>query len=584
MIRFTRRFLFIAFLVCSLLGACAAACAEEAAVAEKRLADCVRFLASDELEGRGVDTKGLDRAADYIATQLAQSGLKTNLFAGTPHQRFSVTRAVKMGPNNRLALVGPSKDPAKPERIELKPGEDFNPLAVGGSGTFDLPLVFAGYGITGKGERYDDYAGIDVAGKAVLVLRNEPRQEDPKSVFAGTSSSEHATITRKLANAQEHKAAAVIVCTDGLGARKAVAAVHKKWQTALDRLAEEHAGLKKVQNPSIEQIEAQRKRIEELTHQVATLSDAVRKAQDEVLPFEGVGRDNAGRNLPVLHCRRSVLDRVVKSAAGTDLAALEHQIDAGPSPQSRVVAGWRAVGQTDVERTQSEVKNVVATLEGEGPLADETVVVGAHYDHLGYGRAGPQARDPKSVFNGADDNASGVAVTIEVARQLAQRKEKLRRRVVFAAFAAEEIGLYGSNFYVSSPPFPLEKTVAMVNLDMVGRLRDDKLTVFGSVTAARFGQLLDEMNPRHGFNLTKSEVMVGGSDHLPFQRRKVPAVHFFTGLHEDRHRTSDDWEKLNVPGMRRISAMVTELVVGLANGPQRPEYVTPASPSRPPSR
>ena len=198
------------------------------------------------MEGRGVGTKGLDRAAEFIAAQFSQSGLKANLFAGSPYQKFAVTMSVKLGANNRLALVGPSSDPAKPQRIDLKPGEDFNPLALGGSGTFDLPLVFAGYGITGPSEHYDDYAGLDAGGKAVVILRHQPQQGDPKSVFGGTSPSQHAAFARKVANAADHKASAVVFVSDGFDIQKNVADAHKRWQDALDRLAQQHAAFKKA--------------------------------------------------------------------------------------------------------------------------------------------------------------------------------------------------------------------------------------------------------------------------------------------------------------------------------------------------
>ena len=559
---------------------CPAAKPDDAAVVEKRLADCVRALTADEMEGRGAGTKGLDRAAEFIAAQFTQSGLKSDLLAGSPYQKFNATMAVKLGPNNRLAFVGPSKEPGKPERIEMKPGEDYNPLAIGGTGTFDVPLAFAGYGITGGEERYDDYAGLDAAAKAVVILRHEPQQADPKSVFGGTSPSQHAAFVRKVANAAGHKAAAVVFVSDEFDIQKSVADAHKRWQDALDRLSQAHAALKKTENPSLEQIESQRKKIDDLVRQVTLAGDRVRALQDPVLPFDGAGRHRAGPNLPVVYCRRSVVNRVFKAAGGTDLAAVERQIDSGPSPESRPLDGWRAIGQVDLERTQVELKNVVAVCQAQGPAADETIVVGAHYDHLGYGRSAGQPPDPKSIRPGADDNASGVAVMIEVGRSLGQRKEKLGRRVALVAFAGEEIGLVGSQFYVNQAPFPVEKTVAMINLDMVGRLRDEKLTVGGSGSATEFSPLLDDLNRQCGFKLTKSPAGFGPSDQLPFYGRQVPVMHFFTGLHEDYHKTTDRSEKLNLAGMRRIAGMVTDVVVALANAPQRPKYVAPAPPFR----
>jgi hypothetical protein len=557
------------------------ALADEPAAIEKRLADWARYLASDALEGRGVGTKGLEQAADYIAAQFGQSGLKTAVLAGTPFQKFTLAIELKRGPNNRLTFEGPATGPAKPERIELKLDADYNPLAIGGSGKLDLPLVLVGYGISGKEEKYDDYAGIDVAGKAVVILRHEPQQGDPKSVFNGVQPSVHAPFARKVANARDHKAAAVVFCSDDFDVHRSVAEARKKWQEALDKLAEEYAGFKKVANPSFEQIESQRKRIDDLSRQVTAASERIRAEFDPVLPFEAGGRDPAGPPIPIIYCRRSLVDKMTRAALRTELAAIERQIDAELKPRSAELKGWRVSGEVQVERTVTEVRNVVAVLEGEGPLADETVVIGAHYDHIGF-RAPESPGGAKVILNGADDNASGVAVTLEVARQLAQRKAGPRRRLVFIAFTAEERGLLGSKHYVDHPPFPLQKTVAMFNLDMVGRLRDNKLTIGGSGSSPGFEKLLDTAAPRCALQLTKHPAGHGPSDQLPFYNQKMPVMHFFTGLHPDYHKPSDDFEKLNVEGMRRIAGMVTEVVAAVAGDAKRPEYV-PLPPPKPPA-
>jgi len=546
---------------------------EETAAVEQRLADWARYLASDELEGRGVETKGLDLAAKYIAAEFTEAGLKTDLFEGAPFQPFRVTTSAKLGKNNRLVLVGPPQEDGQPERIELKVREDFCPLAMSGSGQVDLPLVFVGYGITGKEEAYDDYAGIDAAGKAVVILRHEPQQDDPESVFNGTRSSPHAPFRSKVSNAFEHDVAAAVFCTDGFEIHRNVARARKRWQEALDRLAEAHAKFKEVKDPSLQEIESQRQEVEKLSEQVASLGEKLQAAYDPVLPMTAGGSRGQGRDFPVIHCRRSVVDRVVKAALGTDLAALERQIDEGLTPQSRPLTGWRITGQVEVERTEAEVKNVVAVLEGEGPLAEEVLVLGAHYDHLGWGGRGSRAGKQKEIHNGADDNASGVAVLIEVARRLAHRPQPLRRSVVFIAFTAEESGLLGSSHYVHHPPFAKDKTIAMLNVDMVGRLRDDKLIVSGTGTAKRFSELVDRLNERHGFQLTKKPGGYGPSDHTSFYSQQIPVMHFFTGTHEQYHRPTDDFDTLNVPGMRRIAALVTDVAVALADAEKRPEYV-----------
>ncbi|HUT89584.1 MAG TPA: M20/M25/M40 family metallo-hydrolase [Thermoguttaceae bacterium] len=557
---------------------------EKTAAIEQRLAEAARHLASEELEGRGVGTKGLDLAAEYIAGRFAEFGLTTELLDGTPFQVFQTPTSSKLGNANKLALVGqPAEEGKEPVRVELKLGEDFTPLAMSGSGHFDLPLVFVGYGITAKEENYDDYAGVVVAGKAVLILRHEPQQADPESVFSGTEDSEHAPFRRKVSNAFEHEAKAVVFCSDEYDIRRNVSKAHKEWQAALDRLAEEHADFKKTESPTPEQIEEQHDRIEELLDDVEKCEEKLQRAYDPLLPFTAGGRDAGGRDFPIAFCRRAPLNRVLDAALGTDLSAVERGIDEGPTPRSAPLPGWRVVGEVNVERKETEVKNVLAALEGEGPLAEETLVIGAHYDHLGGRASGASGSDGGEIYHGADDNASGVAVLLEVARTLAERDEKLRRRVLFIAFTAEERGLLGSNHYLRNPLFPIQKTIAMLNLDMVGRLRDDKLTVGGSGTATRFDGMLDELNQSRGFQLNKTPSGFGPSDHSAFYGKKVPVIHFFTGMHGDLHRTSDDFEKLNVPGMRRVGELVAEIAVSLANAEKRPEYLSTGPRQVPPS-
>ena len=553
--------------------------ADETSAIEKRLADSARYLSSDELEGRGTETKGLELAAQHIAEAFRQAGLRTDLFDGRPFQEFQLTTSAKVGKNNRVSLVGPAApDGGEPQRIELKLDEDFMPLPMSGSGSFDLPLVFVGYGITAKDVGYDDYEGVDVTGKAVVILRHEPQQADPHSVFDGTKNSAHAPFTRKVSNAFEHGAAAVVFCTDEFEIQKRVTQAYDKWRQALDRLAEAHAELEQTKAETIEEIEVQRGRFDELIRQVEKWSDRIQAENDPVLAFSRGGPGGEGRDFPVIHCRRAVLDGAVQTALGTDLATLEEQIDHGFAPKSGPLVGWRLTGEVQIERHRAEVDNVVGVLEAEGPLAEETLVIGAHYDHLGFGEPGSLAHGNKAIHNGADDNASGVAVLIEIARQLAARGERLPRRVVFVAFAGEERGLLGSGYYVRNPVAPIEQTIAMINLDMVGRLSGDKLIVSGSGTAPSFDGLLDRLAEEQGFNLTKKPSGFGPSDHSSFYSKKIPVMHFMTGTHKDYHRPSDDFEKLNIPGMRRIGAMIVDVAEVLAGAEQRPVYIAVARP------
>ncbi|MDX2120803.1 MAG: M28 family peptidase [Gemmatimonadota bacterium] len=210
-------------------------------------------------------------------------------------------------------------------------------------------------------------------------------------------------------------------------------------------------------------------------------------------------------------------------------------------------------------------KNVIGVLPGRDPsLRNEIVVVGAHYDHLGPGNFG--ALDPDSagrIHNGADDNASGASALIHIARKLASAPPA--RTVVFLAFSGEEEGLLGSDYYVKNPGFSLARTYAMVNMDMVGRLRDNRLLVYGTATAQEFPALLDSLNTHARFDLRGSGDGWGRSDQSSFYGAGKPVLHLFTDLHEDYHRTTDDWEKINPDGLAQVADFTTEIVRTLAD-------------------
>ena len=209
--------------------------------------------------------------------------------------------------------------------------------------------------------------------------------------------------------------------------------------------------------------------------------------------------------------------------------------------------------------------NVIGLLPGRDPaLRNEAVIVGAHYDHLGLGGFG--SLDPDSsgkVHNGADDNASGAAMLIQIAARLASAPPA--RTVVFIAFSGEELGLLGSSYYVKQPIYPLATTLAMINLDMVGRLRQKRLIVYGSQTAKEFPALLDSLNLPAGLDLKAQGDGYGPSDQSSFYAAGRPVLHFFTDLHEDYHRTTDDWQKINVQGFDEVTGFVTGVVTALAN-------------------
>jgi hypothetical protein len=230
---------------------------------------------------------------------------------------------------------------------------------------------------------------------------------------------------------------------------------------------------------------------------------------------------------------------------------------------------------------EAAVKNVVAMIPGQGTLAGQIVVLGAHYDHLGLGGSG--SLDPDSVdvvHNGADDNASGTAALLETARILNGRSAPEQRTVVFVAFTAEELGLLGSDYYVKNPAHPIDSTFAMINFDMVGRLREDKVVAIGTGSAPELPQLLDSVNTAYGLVVTPLDDPWGRSDHSSFYAGGVPVIHFFTDNHEDYHRTTDDWNTIDVAGIERISLYAADFAWALATRTAPLTYVDVPQPQQ----
>ncbi len=370
----------------------------------------IKFLSSDELQGRGNGSTGLERAADYIAMQFRAAGLEPGGDDRTYFQKFELVSGLTVGSSNTVTLSGPLASKT------LRLGSDYEPLSIispsaqgPAEQSVSAPLVFVGYGISAPSYNYDDYAGLDVSGKVVLVLRHEPQENDERSVFQGRTHSEHATFVRKAQVARSHGARAILLVEDP---RHADRTDFSRW----------------LREPQAEEY-----------------------------------------GLPLLHIPRASVQEVVGSQI--DLDEIMRGIDADLKPRSRELRGVSVTYTQTLTKNRHIVRNVIGILRGSDPArARESVVLGAHYDHLGLsGRFSLSEGSTGQVHNGADDNASGTAAIIEIAKLAVTKGTKLPRSLVFVAFAGEELGLLGSSHYVSHPALPLEQTVAMINLDMVGR-------------------------------------------------------------------------------------------------------------------
>lgn len=502
-----------------LLGTVTTARSQEAEPALARLQTDVSFLADDAQEGRDPGSAGIERAAQYIAKVFKEAGLSPAPGLDDYYQPFTITGSARLGRSQNLAATGDDG-----ETIEGRLRRDFMPLSIGGAGTFEsLPIAFVGYGITTPDDAeftYDDYAGIDVDGKVVILLRRAPKYDVPGSPFApdGARPVDVATFRHKAINAFRHGARAVLMVNDEAG---------------------------------------------------------LQGEEDELLLFTSAGTERY-TTIPFVMARRAFVDQILKAADAPSLAELEAAINADdqPKPASRLLDGVALTASIDVEQPTIVAKNVIGVLEGSGPLADETVVIGAHYDHLGKGGAGSLAPFSRDIHNGADDNASGTSMMLEMVRRLAARPDPLPRRVVFMAFSAEERGLLGSRFYVEDQPLvPLDQTVFMFNFDMVGRLSESSdLTVFGVDSTPGLRDLVMAIGSSHGFNIRPNAQVAGNSDHAPFHQRGIPVAFLFTGTHRDYHRPSDTAEKINYEGMARIADYAELLVLDLARRPERPAF------------
>ena len=477
----------------------------------RRLRTDTTYLASDDLEGRGARTSGLDLAAQYIALEYEKAALDTSHYNNTPFQQFRLYSRGTEGAVQSLRFI------ADGDETTLELQENYTSILAAKTGRFDTGVVFVGFGITAPEADYDDYANMDVQGKCVVVLRHAPSKfsgEDTKDL------QQHLYIRTKINNAKKHGAIAVIFCSDF----SEIARTHKI------------AGNDRIDEP--------------------------------LLKVELTSPSKDGT--PTVHCHRSYV-RAFLAKADLDLDAVEQQITKTNKPASQLLAKLSVQGSVARIRQGQKLKNVVGLLPGKGPLAEKTIVLGAHYDHLGKGGWGSLSTGANnSIHNGADDNASGTSILLEVARQLAARNTPLKRNVLFLAFSGEELGLIGSKRYVHDPLIPIKDTVAMLNLDMVGRLRKQKLTVYGTGTSLVWPELLRANSAPNKLEISPRQGGYGPSDHASFYEKGIPVLHFFTGFHPQYHRPSDDIDLLNFAGMQQITSMVVGIIQDVADAPERP--------------
>jgi hypothetical protein len=488
------------------------AAADGPAISPDNLRAHLQFLSSDEMRGRANGSPELDRAADYIAKQFEQAGLKPGGADGW-FQPFELVAGLTVGDGNQLSLS------ARGRTATFALGASYYPLAAQSAGMTRLDaldVVFAGYGVSAPDVNYDDYAGLDVQGKAVLIFSHEPQETRANSRLNGARPLPQTTVEAKASAASRRGARMLVVVGDP-------------------------------------------------TH--------VGDQADYALFGRDPDADDAA--IPVLRIRRKEAQGIVDLFA---LDTRARRIDDDLMPRSGPLAGAKISYTENLAKNRRTVRNVVGVLPGsDAARSEQAIVIGAHYDHVGVG--GHLSVSPERVgqiHNGADDNASGTSAIIEMARVAAADRSRFPRTLVFVAFAGEERGLLGSAHYTTVPPIAIGDTWAMLNLDMVGRSQGSVDVSGLDVSPSMEADLKAASKSVASLEIRREGPGAGRSDDSSFLDRRVPAINFFTGFHGDYHRPSDDWERVDLPGTSQVATLALELAAQLAARATRPEFVQTA--------
>ncbi|HEV8137410.1 MAG TPA: M20/M25/M40 family metallo-hydrolase [Pyrinomonadaceae bacterium] len=518
---------YITILLALLLAAVGVLAQQPAAQLEPsvaRLHQHISYLASDALDGRRTGTQGANDAAHYLAGEFARLGLRPAIQKAGASRRLSVAMSQYLQPFPYVAGVtlGPANALSLGDK-KFNVGQDWMPVGFSSSSHVEnTPIAFVGYGITASELHYDDYADKRISGRIALALAGTPDGDNPHGQYARYEGVRWKAIAARNAGA------------------KALLIVTRDANLKDDRLAQ-------------------------LTYD--------NSAGDAGLPVAVVSQDLIGG--------KAIFD-------GFESAAKKRQYMFDENSKVSLTI--------DLSRKEVQAYNVVGILEGSDRLLkNETIIVGAHYDHLGRGGEGSLAPRSGEIHHGADDNASGTAGVLELARLFTSQRAKPKRTIVFMCFSGEEEGLLGSSYYVNHPVVPLASTVAMINMDMIGRMKARKLIIGGVGTAKEWRDLIGSGNmtqavkitstsdtaaPAGTFDLTLQEDGYGPSDHSSFYSKQIPVLFFWTGTHNDYHKPSDTFDKINYEDEVRVLSLVARIVRDLDNAEKRLTYSVAKSDSQ----
>lgn len=471
--------------------------ARKTEVTVKELQSEIKYLSSDELKGRMTGSEGDSLAAEYIKKELSAYGLIP--LSGDGLERFKVTDKMIYGKDNLLSLNGTSYSAEK----------DFAPLAISENSSLKAEVAFAGYGfsINNDSVKWDDYKGLDVKNKWVMILRADPEPDNINSKYATFSGDRN-----KAMLARDMGAAGVLLVSGQ-------------------------------------------------TFDNSDNIDPLRKGDFSV-------------GIPVFRIKRNVADAILAKSK-QPINDLEKKLNTDRKPSS-FFTETTVDGKSEIIQTMAGTRNIVMLLPGEDvKLKDEYIIFGGHFDHLGMGGPGSSSRavDTIGVHHGADDNASGVALMMELAGKFAGTKNSHKRSLIFMAFAGEEEGLLGSKYFTENSGMDLSKVDLMVNFDMVGRLKETKYLQIGGVgTAGGLQEQAVALADTNILKLTFTEEGSGPSDHSAFYSKNIPVLYFTSGAHDDYHKPSDTWDKINYPGMVNIADLVFKMTSDLANNPEKLQF------------
>lgn len=468
-------------------------------ITEKDIVEHIRFLSNDKRAGRYPGTRGSKDVIAYLINQLKSYGIQPAGEGASFKQTFSILDSVKIGRNNSLAINN------RPLNIE----KDYIPLWFSGNSSLSGEIIFAGYGINLITDSliWNDYKGLDVEGKWVMIMRHSPERENPHSIYAP-----HSDLHKKMIVARDRGAAGIIF---------------------------------------ISQVE-----------------------DSTLIPFKYIpGYSKSG--IPAIHLSNEIADKILNTT-GSSRKVIQDRMNKNLKPETFQIPDITISANVELKNIYSRAANVIGKIVSRNhKYRDEYIVIGAHFDHLGFGGPGSGSLKPdtSAIHNGANDNASGTAGLLELAHKLQNNRQLLKRSILLIGFDAEEKGLLGSKYFIQNPTVEKSSIVTMINMDMIGKMKDSTVIIGGVGTSPIFETILDSLSKDSGLMFEFDQAGYGPSDHASFYSENIPVLFFFTGDYNNHyHLPEDDWQSINLKGERQILNVIHNTVIYLSRQDSKPSF------------